>query len=169
MNGDSADRTEPSGRVDGIFHPVISVSRMADVLRFYRDLLGLRVTFDDWHEPAAIAQLFGFENPRLHSAIVECPDGTEIELVEFEQPRGRPLVERGMPDAGLAALNVRVSGIAGLVDRIRSAGFAVPSGIVEQTLPDGAVLSVAVCRAPDGVTVILVEPPAGRRSLGGNG
>ena len=35
------------GSVEALFHPVIAVSDMTEAVRFYRDLLGLRVTFDD--------------------------------------------------------------------------------------------------------------------------
>lgn len=167
MNSIAADPGRPNWTIHGIFHPVISVSDMDVALRFYRDVLGLRVTFDDHHDPRAISRLFGLAEPRVRSVIVECSDASEVELVEFQRPRGKSVVDRQMPDAGLAALNLRVTGMAALVDRIVAGGFAMGSEIVEQTLPDGAILNVAVCRGPDGVTLILVEPPVGRRTLGG--
>lgn len=154
-----------SGNVLGIFHPVISVSTMREGVVFYRDVLGLRVTFDNYHDAQAIAALFGFPDPIVHSVIFECSDGSEFELVEFERPRGRTSSNRDMSDAGLAALALRVDHVEEIVGRIRGAGYATSSDIVEQTLPDGAVLKVVVCSGPDGVTVILVEPPVGRRSL----
>lgn len=169
MNRDVSSQAPDGGTIEGIFHPVISVRLMDDALAFYRDVLGLRVTFDDLHDPAAIARLFGLVEPIVRSVIVECDDGSEIELVEFQRPRGRAVADRRMPDAGLAALNLRVAGMAAIAERIQAAGFAMTSEIVEQTLPDGAILKAAVCLGPDGVTIILVEPPAGRRSLGGNG
>ena len=70
-----------------------------------------------------------------------------------------------MNDAGIAALALRVSGLDEIVEKVTSGGFALSSGIVEQVLPDGAILRVAVCRGPDNVKVILVQPPAGRKSL----
>jgi hypothetical protein len=36
---------------------------------------------------------------------------------------------------------------------------------VPQRLPDGGIIKVQVCRAPDGVTIILVELPEGRDRL----
>ena len=168
MNSAPASPGQPNWTIHGIFHPVISVSDMDVALAFYRDVLTLRVTFDDFHEPLAISKLFGLSEPRVRSVIVECSDTSEVELVEFQRPRGKSATDRHMPDAGFAALNLRVTGMAGLVDRIVAGGFAMLSEIVEQTLPDGATLKVAVCRGPDGVTIILVEPPAGRRTLGGN-
>jgi catechol 2,3-dioxygenase-like lactoylglutathione lyase family enzyme len=151
--------------VQGIFHPVVSVANMAESVRYFRDALGLSVTFDDYHDPTAISQLFGLTDPRVHSVIVGCPDGSEIELVEYEQPRGRALVERRPQDAGLLAINLRVEGVEALQARIAAAGFGFGSPIVLQTLPDGGTIKVLVCNAPDGVTVILVELPPGRGSL----
>ena len=58
----------------GIFHPVVSVSAMDRSLAFYRDALGLTVTFDDYHDPAAISALFGIDAPRVRSVVVQCPD-----------------------------------------------------------------------------------------------
>ena len=155
-----------SGTVEGVFHAVNSVSDMQEAVRFYRDLLGLTVTFDDYHDPAAISQLFGYDEPRLHAVVVSCPDGSEIELVEFERPRGRSSVTREAADAGLLSVNLRVSDIGSIVDRLREAGYPPRSDLVEQTLPDGGTITVAVCRGPDDVTLILVELPEGRASLG---
>jgi lactoylglutathione lyase len=151
----------------GIFHPVVSVADMNRSLRFYADTLGLEVTFDDYHDPAAISALFGFDTPRVRSVVVRCPDRSEIELVEYERPRGRPRSERSPNDAGILAVNLRVTAIEPLVARILDGGYEVPSGIVDQTLPDGGVIRVAVTTGPEGETIILVELPKGRSSLGG--
>jgi len=155
-----------SGTVQGVFHPAISVPDMAVAVTYYRDLLGLRVTFDDHHDPAAIAALFSVQDPRLHAVVVGCPDGSEIELVEWEQPRGRPIVPREPRDAGILSVNLRVTGIEALAARLEAGGYPSSSGIVPQSLPDGGVIKVAVCPAPGGVTIILVELPEGRGGLG---
>jgi len=152
-----------TGTVEALFHPVIAVSDMAEAVRFYRDILGLRVTFDDDHDPAAISALFSTPDPAVHAVVVSCPDGSEIELVRFE-PRG-PTVERSPGDPGLMAVNLRVTGVEAIVDRLRAGGYEPSSPIVPQTLPDGGVIKVVVCRAPDGVAILLVELPPGRASL----
>ncbi|MEA2547284.1 MAG: hypothetical protein QOI09_2557, partial [Chloroflexota bacterium] len=87
--------------------------------------------------------------------------------VEYEQPRGRARSERAANDAGILAVNLRVTDIGPLVERILAGGYEVPSGIVDQTLPDGGVIRVAVTIGPEGETIILVELPEGRASLGG--
>lgn len=154
--------------VQGIFHPVVGVRSLDDALRFWRDALGLQVTFDDDHDADAIAQLFGYQEPVVHSVVVSCSDGSEIELVEFKHPRGQPAVTRHAGDEGLFSVNLRVTEIETLVARIREGGYEVTSnGIVDQVLPDGGVIRVAVIRGADQVAVILVALPAGRESLAG--
>jgi catechol 2,3-dioxygenase-like lactoylglutathione lyase family enzyme len=152
------------GTVDALFHPVVAVSDMREAVAFYRDVLGLRVTFDDYHDPAAISALFGLTDPVVHAVVVACPDGTEIELVEFERPR-RPRASRSPGEPGLMAVNLLVTDVDAIVARLRDAGFEPTSSIVPQTLPDGGTIRVVVCRAPDDVTLILVELPPGRSSL----
>lgn len=153
-----------AGVVKSLFHPVIAVSDMATAVGFYRDLLGLQVTFDDHHDPAAIEGLFGVPDPLVHAVVVSCPDGSEIELVEFERPRGT-LARRRPGDPGLMAVNLLVEDIDAVVERLTAGGYPPTSGIVEQTLPDGGRIHVVVCRAPDDVVVILVGLPPGRSSL----
>jgi len=152
------------GNVVSLFHPVIAVSNMTEAVRFYRDLLGLSVTFDDYHDPAAITALFGVPEPVVHAIVVSCPDGSEIELVEFERPR-RPVATRSPGDPGLMAVNLLATNVKAIVRRLRSAGYEPFSPVVPQTLPDGAGINVVVCRAPDGVAILLVELPPGRSSL----
>ena len=150
--------------VAALFHPVIAVSDMREAEHFYRDLLGLRVTFDDYHDPSAISMLFGMSDPIVHSVVVSCPDGSEIELVEFERPR-RPKAVRAPGDPGVMSVNLLVHGMDAIVDRLRAGGYEPTSPIVPQTLPDGGTIKVIVCRAPDDVAILLVELPPGRTSL----
>ncbi|MEQ1769244.1 MAG: VOC family protein [Devosia sp.] len=157
--------TDPS--VTSVFHPVINVSDMDAAISFFGTVLGLKQTFDDMHDPAAISALFGFTSPVVRSAVFECADRSEFELTEYASPKGKQINDREMNDVGMVALALRVTGVETLAARVEAAGYRLLSGIVEQVLPDGAVLKVAVCIGPDGVKVILVEPPAGRKSLSG--
>ena len=154
-----------SGIVHGVFHPAINVSDMAEAVRYYRDLLGLTVTFDDDHDPVAIAALFGYTDPMVHAVVVGCPDGSELELVRFERPQGKTRVEREVKDAGILSVNLRVTELEDVVARLTAGGYPPLSEVVPQVLPDGGVIKVQVCPAPDGVTIILVELPAGRARL----
>ena len=155
-----------AGVVHGIFHPVISVESLDEALIFFRDALRLRVTFDGYHDPSAIQNLFGYAEPIVHSAVVECPDGSEIELIQFEHPTSRPNGTIEMYETGVVALALRVTGLESLVRHVKEFGFSMTTEIVFQELLDGANLMVAVCDAPSNIRLILVEPPVGRKSLG---
>lgn len=156
------------GSVESLFHPVIAASDLATTVAFFRDLLGLRVTFDDAHDPAAIHGLFGITDPAVQAVVVSCPDGSEIELVQLTSEQ-RQAVRRAPFDPGLMAVNLLVRDIDAIVARLTSAGYPPTSPVVPQTLPDGGEIRVVVCRAPDDVTVILVELPPGRSSLAAPG
>jgi len=152
------------GSVEGLFHPVIAASDLPTTVAFFRDLLGLRVTFDDDHDPAAIGALFGLQAPAVHAVVVSCPDGSEIELVQLTS-EARTVARRAPFDPGVMAVNLLVRDVDAIVERLTAAGYPPTSPIVPQTLPDGATIRVVVCRAPDDVTIILVELPPGRTSL----
>jgi catechol 2,3-dioxygenase-like lactoylglutathione lyase family enzyme len=152
------------GSVEGLFHPVIAASDLPTTVAFFRDLLGLRVTFDDNHDPAAIGALFGLEAPAVHAVVVSCPDGSEIELVQLTSET-RSVARRAPFDPGVMAINLLVRDVDAIVERLSVAGYPPTSPVVPQTLPDGGTIRVVVCRAPDDVTIILVELPAGRTSL----
>jgi len=152
------------GRVEGLFHPVIAASDLGTTVAFFRDLLGLQVTFDEAHDPAAIGALFGLVDPAVHAVVVSCPDGSEIELVQLTSEAREP-TRRAAFDPGLMAVNLLVRDVDAIVERLTAAGYPPRSPVVPQTLPDGGTIRVVVCRAPDDVTIILVELPPGRTSL----
>jgi catechol 2,3-dioxygenase-like lactoylglutathione lyase family enzyme len=152
------------GSVERLFHPVIAASDLPATVAYFRDLLGLRVTFDDAHDPAAIRGLFGLTDPTVDAVVVSCPDGSEIELVQLTSET-RATARRSPFDPGLMAVNLLVRDVDAIVERLTEAGYPPVSPIVPQTLPDGGTIRVVVCQAPDDVTVILVELPPGRTSL----
>jgi catechol 2,3-dioxygenase-like lactoylglutathione lyase family enzyme len=153
------------GEVTGVFHAVICVSEMASALKFSRDVLGLRVTYDAINDPKTLGDLLGYDRPEAHQVIVECPDGSEIELAEFRKPRGRAKVSRHWSDAGINFLSLRVNGIEALMARITAAGYRFTSGLICQRFPDGTI-KVATCYDPDDTFITLVELPVGKRTLG---
>lgn len=154
------------GSVSGIFHAVIVVSSMDRALEFYRDLLGLAVTFDAEHDPGSIRTLLGIPDARIRSVVVTCPDGSEIELAEYLSG-GAPVMPRRFAEPGINLLSVRVDGIEELIERIERAGYRFTSPLVTQPLPDGRLVKVAVCLGPDSTPVTLTQLPDQRRSLGG--
>jgi catechol 2,3-dioxygenase-like lactoylglutathione lyase family enzyme len=154
------------GIVTGIFHAVVVVSSMDRALAFYRDLLGMTVTFDAEHDPGSIRTLLGIPDARVRSVVVSCPDGSEIELAEYLSGAAS-IMPRRFAEPGINLLSLRVEGIEELIDRLEQAGYAFTSPLVRQPLLDGRLVKVAVCLGPDATPVTLTELPDERRSLGG--
>jgi catechol 2,3-dioxygenase-like lactoylglutathione lyase family enzyme len=151
----------------GVLHPIVTVSDMEAALHFYRDLLGLRVTFDEVHEPAVMEKLTGYHDPDVRAVIVAAGDGTEVELVEFRRPSGLPRVNRDWCDAGLSMLTFRVSDLTASIRELAANGIEFTSEPAIQVLPDRSTVRAAYCFGPDGVTICLGELPSGRRTIGG--
>ena len=160
------DSATTRGSVTGIFHAVIVVSSMDVALTFYRDLLGMTVTFDAEHDPASIRTLLRIDDARVRSVIVSCPDGSEVELAEYLSG-GSATARRRFEEPGINLLSIRVEGIEELIGRIEEAGYRFTSPLVAQPLPDGRLVKVAVCIGPDTTPVTLTQLPDHRRSLGG--
>jgi catechol 2,3-dioxygenase-like lactoylglutathione lyase family enzyme len=143
--------------VVGFQHAVVTVPDMAESLHFYRDLLGLQVTYTWDHDPETLSRLTGYHQPHARAAILECSDGTELELVEFQRPRGSDKAEKRWHDAGISFIAFKVNGIEALVERLKAAGVPFNGDVVHHTLEDGNVVKVVYCFAPEGTTVTFTE------------
>jgi catechol 2,3-dioxygenase-like lactoylglutathione lyase family enzyme len=155
-----------TGSVSSVFHAVIVVSSMDRALGFFRDLLGMEVTFDAEHDPASIRTLLQISDARIRSVVVACPDGSEIELAEY-LTGAFPATTRRFNEPGINLLSLRVNDVEQLVQRLVEGGYSFTSPLVTQRLPDGRLVKVAVCLGPDSTPVTLTELPDHRRSLGG--
>lgn len=155
------------GSIVGFQHAVVTVPDMTTSLRFYRDLLGLKVTYAWDHNADTLSKLTGYQQPQARAAILECPDGTELELVEFQRPRGSSHATKRWHDAGISFIAFKVTNVDALVERLKAAGVSFNGDVVHHTLEDGAVVKVVYCFSPEGTTVTFTELPAGRQKLAG--
>ncbi len=147
--------------VEGILHSVVTVSDMDRSLAFYRDLLGLRVTFDQAIDPVFYARLSGLTDPRVRAAIAVCADGTELEFVEFREPRGRDRVEHAYWDPGHSFLTFRVTDLDAIRSGLDAAGVQVGE-IAELPLPGGGRLRSLYIVGPDGESLCLAQTDGGQ-------
>ena len=152
-------------RVSSVVHAVIVVIDLDRSLAFYRDLLGLVITYDQLHDPAIISRLTGYHDPDVRAVILQASDGTEVELAEFRSPATRRMADSEWRDAGIRSITFLVSDIAHVVRTMRLEGVRFLSDVVDQPLPNGGVAQVVYCFDPDGVIVTLLEMPQGQRSL----
>ncbi len=144
-------------RVD---HVNIVVADMERSLTFYRDLLGMQVTFEadltgEWIETVA-----GLPGVSARCVFCEPPGGgTRFELLQYHTPHGRTLPENAVANTlGLRHFALAVADLDSLYSRLTAAGVPFVSGPV--TVPfsvAGVRKRLCYLRDPDGALVEIAE------------
>jgi catechol 2,3-dioxygenase-like lactoylglutathione lyase family enzyme len=149
-------------KVESVVHPVVTVADMERSLAFYRDLLGMTVTFDGDVDPAFYTRLSGLPDPDLRTVLVTCPDGGEIELIEYRRPRGSTTNERRFIDVGHSFITLRVRDIEAAVAELAGAGVPVVAEVARLGLASGGAMQAVYLAGPDGEHICLIETHGGR-------
>ena len=149
----------------GIDHTAIVTSDTEASLRFYRDLLGLRVVGTSENYGPEQEQLNNVFGAHLHITSLRGPAGPGVEFLEYIAPRtGRP------PPLGSQAndlwyweINLRVADPAALEDLLRKSHYAFVSSRVTE-LNDAALgwQTGIVVRDPDGHASLIARGVSGR-------
>ena len=156
----------PSDRIFlGIDHTAIVVTDTEASLRFYRDILGLRVAGESLNWGPEQARLNDVVGARLRITTVRAATGPGVELLEYLSPRtGRPApADPAVNDLVHWHTTVSLADPAAAATRLRTgrAVFVSP-GVVE--LPDRALGFGAgfLARDPDGHALRVAGPGGGR-------
>jgi len=147
--------------VSRIHHAGVTVSDLGRSLRFYRDLLGMRVLEDVRLTSAEVAALLGVDEIDLHLVNLDTGDGRILELLEYARPEGRQ-VEYTSRDAGGGHLALAVRDLDAA-----AAGFEAAGGCVISRRPVTAADTEGIfaharllyVRDPDGMILELVQLP----------
>jgi catechol 2,3-dioxygenase-like lactoylglutathione lyase family enzyme len=149
--------------VSGLHHTCYTVSSLDRSLVFYRDLLGCEVLATQEKEGGYLAAIVGYPGAHVRMAHLRVPGSDHvIELFEYLSPAGG--------HADVEPRNVGASHICFLVDdlpalyaRLREDG--VTSFVSEPVEVDTGINRggyALYLRDPDGITLELFQPPAGR-------
>ncbi len=144
----------------GIDHTAIVVSDTATSLKFYRDLLGLKLAGESLNYGTEQEHLNNVEGARLQISGLKSPRGPGIEFLEYLEPRdGRSLPNDAQPNDLLhwqTTLVVKdVDAIAQQL-RLKQATVISPHVVVIPKQTFGFKKGFLV-RDPDGHTLRLVE------------
>ncbi len=140
--------------VTGIFHPTIVVSSLDEGLIFFRDLLGMRVTFDAEHDPAS-QQLLAMPAPRVRALIVECLTRQRSRSLNSSSPRPQLRIGRSTsPGSTSCHFAYRDSRTPHSPVRRR---LRVHEPDRKPTVAGWLHVPVGVCRGPDGTAYTLTE------------
>ena len=139
--------------ITAIRHTGIVVKDLATSLRFYRDLLGLRVEKEAEEKGAFLDNMLGLTHSRVTTVKLTAPDGQLMELLQFHSHPGDQTAA-GPTDVGITHLAFTVADLGQVYHTLMDQGivFNAPP----QTSPDGYA-RVTFCRAPEGTLIELVE------------
>ncbi|MBW4614451.1 MAG: VOC family protein [Desmonostoc vinosum HA7617-LM4] len=146
----------------GIDHTAIVVSNTAASLKFYRDLLGLKLAGESMNYGIEQEHLNNVQGARLRISGLRSPAGPGIEFLEYLTPQdGRPLPTDARPNDLLhwqTTLVVKDTEAVAQQLRINKSAFVSP-GVV--TIP-GQTLGFKkgfLVRDPDGHTMRIIQNP----------
>ena len=144
----------------GIDHTAIAIANTAISLKFYRDLLGLKVAGESTNYGTEQAHLNNVEQAKLHITGLRSPAGVGIEFLEYLQPRnGRAFPIDSRPNdllhwqTTLAVKNARSTFQRLQIDRAK---FISPDVVIIPDRKSGFKQGFLV-RDPDGHVLRIVE------------
>jgi catechol 2,3-dioxygenase-like lactoylglutathione lyase family enzyme len=145
--------------VQGIDHAGITVASVEAALRFYRDLLGLRVIDEGQDEGPELDAIVGLSGVRMRYAELDLGGGQMLEVIQYLVPEGASLAQRPC-DPGAAHLALRVDDVDALCERLAAAGVTIAGRPATITAP-GAWHGARCVYVddPDGRTVELIQRP----------
>ena len=135
-------------------HTGIVVRDLEKCLRFWRDIMGLKVVIDFWEEGDFIDAVQHLTNVRVHMIKLAAPDGTLIELLKDENHPGGPPAARRLCDRGVSHVAFTVADAEASFLVLRDAGFDVLSEPI--TSPDGKA-RLFFARDPEGNLLEIVQ------------
>lgn len=94
--------------ITGMNHTGFVVRDLDASVRFYRDVVGLKIVRTMGREGAPISQVIGYENTHLKGTILSTGDSHSLELIQYinPAPTERPTEERNALGASHLAFNV---------------------------------------------------------------
>lgn len=146
--------------ITGIQHISYTVSDLETARNFFTETLGLKATGIRELSGERVELMFGLPGLHVRISNILLPDDGNIELAQYLSPKGRE-IDLATCNAGLAHLALTVSDIQQAYDDLCEKGVH----FVHAPLwaKEGALKGWGLCRfyGPDGITVELMEAPAG--------
>ena len=137
-----------------IRHTGIVVTDMQKSLKFYKDILGMKVIKDFKEKGGYIDGISGLSGVNLHMVKLIVDDGSMIELLQYISHPGKVNARKRICDIGCSHIAFTVENIEKDYRRLLKHGIKFNSP--PMVSPDGYA-KVAFCHDPDGTAIELVE------------
>ena len=135
-------------------HAGIVVKDLDRALRFWRDVMGLRVEIEFCEEGEFIDTVQRLSGVKVNMIKLSAPDGTLIELLKDEHHAGKPQAERKLCDRGISHVAFTVADVEASWRTLTEAGCETLSA--PTTSPDGKA-RLFFARDPEGNLIEIVE------------
>src|SRR3989344_7975395 len=135
-------------------HAGIVVTNMERSLKFYRDLLGLKIVWDKLESGDYIDNLSALKNVRVRTVKMSLGIGGLVELLCYDSHPKKRFENNDICNIGSSHIALTVKNLDQLYSRL--CGGGVKFNCEPQFPPDGKV-RVAFCEDPDGTLIELVE------------
>jgi len=142
--------------IKGVHHHGIIVSDLEKSIKFYRDILGLKLNYTNEGGGEEIAKAVGMDGTvYMREAHLEAGKD-HIELIQYVDPKGKPY-DRLPCDVGNMHIAFRVSNIYKLYDELQKKGVKFNTSPVEEKEGPLKGWIWVYLKDPDGVTIEFVE------------
>ncbi len=144
----------------GIDHTAIVVSNTAASLKFYRDVLGLKLAGQSMNYGSEQAHLNNVEGARLHISGLRAPTGPGVEFLEYLQPQdGRSLpADAKANDLLHWQTTLVVKDVSAIADRLQlNQTTLISPSVVDIPAPNFGFKRGLLVRDPDGHPLRFVE------------
>ena len=136
-------------------HIGIVVKDLDEVLKFYRDLLGLKIKGRTDESGEFISKLLNIKNVKLRTVKLAPDDNkTRVELIEFLDPRILPKKFAQLNNNGLTHIAITVSNLDDTYNKLKMAGVTFTTAPIIS--PDKQV-KATVCQDPEGNFLELIQ------------
>lgn len=153
--------TDWPGGLRRFHHAGVTVADLDRSLEFWASFLGAAPRRRMTIEGAQVSRLVGYEGTRIERCWLDLPGGAELELVQYLERHDEPYDE-GTAHPGNVHLCVVVDDMGRAHPHALACGAApVGAGPIEIAAGPYAGGRVAYVRNPDGITLELLELPAG--------
>ena len=144
--------------INGIVHAGITVSDMEKSIKFYRDVLGLKVVKVE-EEKGTRGERLGVPGAVIQVVMLETSNGAGMELIEYKKPA--PPNKYGLPVNGLGQVHIafKVDDIEAQIAKMEAAGVEFIGGSQYETIEDGPLTGWKwiYFKDPDGTNLELIQ------------
>ena len=140
--------------ITAIRHAGLVVADLEGALRFWRDILGFRVTRQMEESGAHLDAILGLKDVRVTTVKLAAPDGNLIELLHFHSHPDRATWTGTPCSTGFTHVALTVDNLDATCQKLAAAG--VTFNAPPQQSPDG-LAKLTYARGPEGVLLELVE------------